>query len=325
MRVIIFGVGAIGGTVAAALAHSGQEVVGIARGAQLQAIRTRGLTLRAPGRTIEARFDCVAAPSDLAFRPDDAVLLTMKTQDTLPALQALRAAGLRDQPVFCLQNGVANERMAQRLFANVFGVTVMLPAGFVEPGEVAIFAEPRFGMFDIGRYSPGAMDAAEALAPILEAANIAAFLVPDVMASKYGKLLVNLQNVVQAALGRGTDDGGLVARLRAEAETAYRAAGIVWDDVGMENPRRKEFLRPSPVPGVERVGGSTVQSLLRGTGSVETDYLNGEIALLGRMHGVPVPLNAAMTTLGAKLAQNAVPPASMTLADLDRFVLDHTA
>ncbi|MFL4997556.1 MAG: ketopantoate reductase family protein, partial [Microvirga sp.] len=46
MRIIVYGVGAIGGTVAAALALSGQEVIGIARGAHLKAIQSDGLLLR---------------------------------------------------------------------------------------------------------------------------------------------------------------------------------------------------------------------------------------------------------------------------------------
>ena len=50
MRTVVYGVGAIGGTVAASLALSGQEVVGIARGAQLAAIRASGLLLRTPDR-----------------------------------------------------------------------------------------------------------------------------------------------------------------------------------------------------------------------------------------------------------------------------------
>ncbi len=59
MRTVVYGVGAIGGTVAAALALSGQEVVGIARGAQLAAVRESGLLLRTPGGAARARFECV--------------------------------------------------------------------------------------------------------------------------------------------------------------------------------------------------------------------------------------------------------------------------
>ena len=45
------------------------------------------------------------------------------------------------------------------------------------------------------------------------------------------------------------------------------------------------------IDGRSRAGSSTWQSLARGTGALETDYLNGEIVLQGRLHGVPTPLN----------------------------------
>ena len=41
-----------------------------------------------------------------------------------------------------------------------------------------------------------------------------------------------------------------------------------------------------------QLGGSSWQSLVRGTGTIETDFLNGEIVLLGRLHGIPTPVNA---------------------------------
>ena len=46
-----------------------------------------------------------------------------------------------------------------------------------------------------------------------------------------------------------------------------------------------------------RPGASSWQSLARGTGSIEADYLNGEIVLLGRLHGVATPVNAALQRL----------------------------
>ena len=100
----------------------------------------------------------------------------MKTQDTPAALERLRAAGVAEQPVFCVQNGVANERMALRRFPNVHGVTVMMPAAFATPGEVAAFSTPRHGIFDIGRFPAGSDADDAALAAALEAANIAAFV-----------------------------------------------------------------------------------------------------------------------------------------------------
>jgi len=63
---------------------------------------------------------------------------------------------------------------------------------------------------------------------------------------------------------------------------------------------------------VGRSGGSSTQSLARGTGSIETDWLNGEVVLLGRLHGVPTPANAFLTALGARLARDGLRPGAVT-------------
>lgn len=113
MRFIIYGIGAIGGTFAAALARAGHEVIGIARGKMLDAIRTHGgLTFKTPAGSGLVKFPVVAAPHDIQFRPDDVVFLAMKGQDTAEALGALRAAGVTTQAIVCAQNGVNNQRAA---------------------------------------------------------------------------------------------------------------------------------------------------------------------------------------------------------------------
>lgn len=316
MRIIVYGVGAVGGVIAAALALKGQEVVGIARGRMLEAIREKGLRLRGPETDETVRLECVAAPSEIAFRPDDAILLCMKTQDTEAALAELRAAGVRDQPIFCMQNGVENERLACRYFPNVHAVTVMLPGQYLAPGEVVTHGGPCFGMLDIGRYPQGIDADDSALAEVLTAANIQSFCDPAVMESKYGKLLMNLTNVVEAALGRDAETDDIRDLLVAEARAVYAAAGISPRDVGPDDARRAEFMQMKEVPGVEREGSSTSQSLLRNTGRIETDYLNGQIVLMGRLHGVPTPGNAWFAELGARLAREGRAPGSVTRAEV---------
>ncbi|MGP1356988.1 ketopantoate reductase family protein [Roseicyclus sp.] len=304
MRVIVHGMGAVGGVVAAALHRSGAEVVGIARGAMLDAVREHGLRLRAPGIDETLPVPVVAHPGEVDWREDDAILLAMKSQDTVLALEALRDAGVMEHPVFCAQNGVENERAALRFFPNVHGVTVMMPAHYLDPGEVAVFTEPKLGIFDIGRYPRGTDAHDRAICALLDAAGIAAFPHEEVMASKHGKLLLNLQNVIQAAAGRAAMKGPLSEAVRREALAVYAAAGIAWEAVDAEDPRREHLLRHhDALEGVARRGGSTSQSLLRGAARLETDYLNGEIALLGRLHDVPVPVNAALAQIGARLAR----------------------
>jgi 2-dehydropantoate 2-reductase len=201
----------------------------------------------------------------------------------------------------------------------------MMPAAFTEPGEVLCFGTPKLGLFDIGRYPRGS-DADDArLAEIFDGARMAGYVHSDVMASKRGKLLVNLGNCLEAALGRGADRGEFPARVRAEAEAVFRAASLAWDDVGMDDPRRKQLMQMGDIPGTPRFGGSTTQSLLRGTGRVETDYLNGEIVFLGRLHGVETPANAFLTWLGAAMAEAHLPPGHFTLARLSALFDDWAA
>lgn len=320
MRIIVYGLGAIGGTVAAALAHAGQDVIGIARRPHQTAISKRGLRLRAPGRWITGHLPVVGSPVDVSFQPDDAILLTMKSQDTLAALEDLGRAGLTNQPIFCFQNGVSNERMAAERFPNVHGVTVMLPARLLSPGKVATFVTPRFGIFDIGRYPDGTDETDHALAKALEAANFAAYPQDDVMASKYGKLLMNLNNIVQAAVGPKTKTGDLRARLEAEAKAVYEAAAITWADVGKDDPRRKALAQFKQPFLVRHKGGSTTQSLMRGAGSVETDFLNGEIVRMAKAHGLSAPLNERLTELARELVAKGAKPGSMTLAEVEAFL-----
>ncbi|APX22759.1 MAG: oxidoreductase [Rhodobacteraceae bacterium] len=317
MRIIIHGVGAIGGVVGAALAESGQEVIGIARGRMLEAIRADGIRLVSPKGRAQVDLPCVAHPSEITFRPDDVVLLCVKGQDTEPALRDLRAAGMTDQPLVCLQNGVANERAALRYFPNVHGAMVAMPATYLEPGEVITHGAPCYGLLVLGRY-PGGTDAADtALKETLDRANIATILSDRVMDSKYGKLLMNLGNIVDALLPLDADRARFTERLKDEARAVFAAAGIGYEDVGLDDPQRKQFMQITEIEGVPRSGSSTRQSIARGAGSVETDYLNGEIALLGRLHDTPAPLNARLTGLSARLVADGNGAGGMSEAELE--------
>lgn len=317
MRFIIYGVGAIGGTFAAALAGSGHDVVGVARGAMLEAIKRDGLRFRTPASDSRVSFPCYGAPSAFGFRPDDLIVLAMKSQDTAGALLALREAGVTTQAIACAQNGVANERLALRFFPNVYAMTVMVPGEYTTPGEVICYGEPRHGLLDIGRYPEGRDATIDAIAAAFDAANFAVTKMDDVMRSKYGKLLENIGNVLEAALGPATRSSEVAALVRAEAEAVYRAAGITdWLVINRGEGRQASLSRAGEVAGAVRDGGSSTQSLRRQTGSIETDYLNGEIVRLGRLHGVATPLNQALVTIGQELIANGAKPGSHTLESL---------
>src|SRR6478752_322409 len=83
MRICVFGAGAIGGNFAARLAAAGNDVSVVARGAHLEAIRARGLTLIAGDKKIVAKVRASDKPSELGEQ--DAVISTLKATG-LPAL-----------------------------------------------------------------------------------------------------------------------------------------------------------------------------------------------------------------------------------------------
>lgn len=302
MRYVVLGAGAVGGTVGGRLAQSGREVVLVARGAHAAAIRAHGLRLAAPDGVYVARLQVVEHPRELRLRPDDVLLLTTKTQDTAALLDGVAAVPVGDAvagaqlPVFCVQNGVANERIALRRFARVYGAVVMLPADHLEPGQVTAQGAPYSGLLDVGRYPAGSDALAQAVAADLTESRFVSRAVGDVMRWKYKKLLLNLGNAGEALFGTDLDVDdladvhGLVERAREEAVECFRRAGIDWVTDDEWFARRGRQVEWTPVEGRSRAGGSTWQSVVRGAG-VETDYLNGEIVLLGRLHGVATPVN----------------------------------
>jgi 2-dehydropantoate 2-reductase len=311
MRYVVLGAGGIGGTIGGRLFEQGHDVALVARGPHLDAIRDRGLELRTPGGTTVLPVPAVDDVAHLDLGQGDVVLLATKTQDSPAALGAL-AAVASDVTVVCAQNGVENERMALRLFPDVHGMCVNLPASHLEPGVVECYATPTAGILDVGRFPTGVDETDERLAADLVASGFLSNAASDVMARKYGKLLLNLANVMEAAVG-SRDTGDVYDRARAEAEACYAAAGI--EAVTEADPRREQ-MRMARVEGQRRGGGSTWQSLARGSGSTEADYLNGEIVLLGRRHGVPTPVNEGLQRLARHLASGRARPGSMTADQL---------
>lgn len=295
MRYVIYGAGAIGGTIGGCLHRAGHEVVLIARGDHLDALRSRGLRLASPEGEETLRIPVVGSPAEAGIRSDSAVILAMKTQDTADALEDLVTAAPPQTLILCAQNGVENERIALRRFANVLGVMVFLMAEHVEAGRVVHFAAPTPGVLDLGQIpseAPG--PDATTIAADLRRAGFGSLAVRDVMRGKRRKLLLNLGNAIEVIYGPDQEPEGLDARARAEGEACFRAAGLAWSTAAEEAARRQLISPARSVGGREHRGGSSWQSIERRTGRIESSYLNGEIVLLGRQHGVPTPVNEAL-------------------------------
>ena len=270
----------------------------------------------------------VGGPGELELGPDDVLVVATKTHQAQAVLAEWcdvevggSSAGER-LPIVMALNGVASETMASRYFARVYGACVWMWAAHLTPGEVALEGLPNSGMFHIGRVPAAVADDQdrqflEGLRDDWTGARLTTRLPADVMEWKYRKLLSNVGNAVQALLGKqpGMDD--IVQAARAEGYAVLDDAGIAYTSDEEEQAARAVSFTVHPVPGLpEFLGGSTWQSLTRGTGNVETDYLNGELALIARQHGRSAPLNSRLASLVRQAAAHGTPPGEMSVAEL---------
>ena len=301
MRFIIYGAGAIGGTLGSRLHLAGFEVLLIARGAHGDAINAHGLRYHNPESAMTQQIPCVSHPDLITFRPDDAVLLTVKSQDTLQALTDLARVAPSSISVFCAQNGVHNEALALRFFSQVYGMLVLCPGTHLTPGEIINSAANPGGLFDTGCYPKGIDDAAEAMAAALTQAGFSAKADPNVMAIKYAKLLQNLGNPLQLLLSDFDQSREIMRVLTREALNCFAAAGIECTDASTSRVRFS-VVRPADVANAPRGGSSTWQSVARGQQHIETPFLNGEICQLGRLFKTPTPGNQICLTLSLQAA-----------------------
>jgi len=327
-RYIIVGAGAIGGGIGARLHQAGHAVTLVARGEHLQALQRDGLRLRTPEEDVTLPVPAVGGPAELDLQPDDVLVLSTKTHQAQSALAEWcdievdgRSAGER-LPVLTALNGVASEAMASRYFDRVYGVCVWMWAAHLTPGEVILEGLPASGMFHIGRVPAAVADDhdrkfLDGLRADWNGARLTTRLPPDVMAWKYRKLLSNVGNSVQALLGQQPGMGEIVRAADAEGRAVLDGAGISYTADEEEQAARAESFTVHPVPGLpEFLGGSTWQSLTRGTGNVETDYLNGELVMIARQHGLAAPINAKLASLVRRAAANGTRPGAITVSEL---------
>jgi 2-dehydropantoate 2-reductase len=237
------------------------------------------------------------------------VLLAVKSHQTHAAVEDLASAGPLP-PVVSVQNGVANEPTLLRFTADVQGVCVMMPTGHLEPGVVEQHCSPVPGILDIGAFPSGVNATTERVAAAFRSAEFVSEPRGDVMAWKRRKLLMNLGNAVQACCRDDADAERLLDLVVEEAERALAAAGLSVVSREEDRARRGDILQRGDLPGRPRGGGSSWQSLRRGQGSIETDYLNGEVVLLGRLHDVPTPANELLRHTALRMAREGAEPGS---------------
>lgn len=308
--VLVMGAGSVGGFVGGALQAAGAEVHLVARPRMRTALAAHGLRLT----DLDGR-DTRLAPSDLRLHEAPPagvapalVLLCVKSGATAAAAAQLAAVLPAGTPVLSLQNGVGNAAAGHAAAPALHWLAGMVPFNIAElaPGHLHRGTAGRLAVQD---------DAAtRAWAPAFGAAGLPLALHADLAPVLWGKLLLNLNNPVNALSGLPLKaqllDAGyrrILADLQAEAMGVMRAAGIHPAKVGGVAPALLPWVLRLPTPVFRRLAARLLAIDDRARSSMaddlalgrppEIDALCGEVVRLAEAQGRDAPLNRRMCAL----------------------------
>ena len=293
MRIVVLGAGGVGGYFGAKLARAGEDVTFVARGAHLAAIRAAGLRVRS---TIEgeAVVTVSAVEDTTGLAPADVVLLTVKAYGTEAVLERARGVVGPDTAVITLQNGVQSVELIDRVLGagHAVGGAAYIFAVIAAPGviEHRLLGRIAFGEMD-GRRTPRA----ERVLAALQKAEIPAELSADIRRVMWEKYLLICAQAGMTALARVPAG---VLRAHAPTWAMYRA---LVEEVAAVGRAEGVALAPDAVDSVMTAAdalpptaySSLHHDLVNGK-PLELEALHGHLVRLGRRHGVPTPMAAAV-------------------------------
>ncbi|MDB4970849.1 MAG: 2-dehydropantoate 2-reductase family protein [Myxococcales bacterium] len=334
MKIGILGAGSIGAYVGGRLVAAGVDTVLVGRPALAEVVADKGLRL-----TDYRGFDTTLPPARIpiattasALGDCDFVLVTVKGLDTAAAARELAPYVRNDAIVVSFQNGVRNAEVLQAALPS----TVVLP-GMV-PFNVMRRSEAHFHQGTSGRLSVGARAQHHvALLAALERAGLPARAFADMRGVQWGKLLVNLNNSVNALSGLTLLEQlgqrpyrKVMADCVREGLAALRKTDIkpridapipaAWVPSLMELPDALfRTLARSMIAIDPNARSSMSQDLERGR-KTEVDLLNGEIVRLGAHVGIATPINERIVAL-IRAAETSGTPPSLSARDLSLKLL----
>ena len=291
MRIAVIGAGGIGAIYGASLARAGAEVIFVARGAHLEAIRERGLKIEGDrGEILVSPAQATHDPASTG--PVDVVLLCVKLWDVETAGAAIRPIVGADTAVIPLQNGVdAHERLIPILGREaVMGGTAFVTGSIVAPGivrQTGAYQRMTFGELD------GTISArGERFAALCAAAGFDGIFSPDVLVPIWDKFtmlvpLANINALTRVPLGKyraDPDTWSLAESSLRETVAVGRAEGVKLASDAEE--QAIAVIRSMPDHHMTSMGND----LLRGN-RLELPWFAGKVVALGRKHGIPTPVN----------------------------------
>jgi len=293
MRILVMGAGGLGGYFGGLLARCGAEVTFVARGANLEALRTRGLAVR----SVNGDFAVpVRACADLAgVPPADFVLFCVKTHDVAAAAVLLQPVVTAHTVVLTLQNGVDTPSELQAAFGRgtvLAGVT-RIGSTLVEPGVIDQPTTDR--AIEFGSLEGQARQQVEAVRQLLEQADIPVVVSADMHKSLWEKLVF-----ISAFSGLST-----LTRLSVADVLAHERTRGLYRTVMQETTAVAQAAKVNVTPDiVERImhsldtcgdpGESSMAVAFRQRQRIEVEAIHGAVVRHGQRLHVPTPVNATI-------------------------------
>lgn len=315
MRIGIIGAGAVGGFMAGHLARAGTDVVVLARGPHLAAIREKGLTVDTRGDTWTSQVTASDRAADLGTV--DVIVVTAKGP-ALPAIaEAIQPMLGADTPVVCAMNGIpwwyeykrdgGSDAPIERLDPGAaiwnkigpqraIGCMIDCPATVVEPGSVR-HVGPRPGIFTLGEPDNSQSARITAIAKVIEDVAMGAPVTMNIRRAIWAKLLINasrsplgvLTGSTERGLAENQDTLAVTLAIMREAQAVAASHGIEVriDEASQSDPSQRslhrssmlqdwDLGRPMEIDGIVRI----IQDYGRAAG-IATPVLDTVSALLG--------------------------------------------
>ena len=293
MRIAIFGTGGAGGYFGARLAQSGEDVVFIARGSHLQAIRDRGLHVETHNGSFVVSALATDKPAEAGVV--DVIIVGVKAWQVQDAARAMQPMLGPHTAVLPLQNGVeaASQLGAVLGESNVLGGLCGTVSFVVGPGKIRSVGQTNFVKF--GELRGAASDRCERLKAAFVHAGIPAEIPRDIEAALWEKFLF-----VVSWGGIGAVARAPIGVLRSLAETRLLLEQAMREIFDVARARRLELhheIVAKTMAFVDSLSPGATTSLQRDIADgkpSELEAWNGAVVRLGREAGVPTPLHAVL-------------------------------
>jgi 2-dehydropantoate 2-reductase len=313
MRICVFGTGAVGGWIGGAWASAGLDVVLVGRESVAAEIDAHGLTIsdgsgEGPSPSIHLPAGTITCSPDPRLCEDaDLILVTVKSTDTDAAAKEIARHARKDAVLLSFQNGISNP---ERLREGVPGRHVL--AGVV-PFNVVRLGGGRFHKTVTGELYAQDDPVTRAVQERVGKRPGAMRLVEDMAPVAWSKLLINLNNAVNALSGKplleqlkDRDYRRVVAASMDEALAAMKLEGIEPAKMGLVSPQqlpnvlRMPNLMFAPFLKAQKIAPDATSSMaddLAAGRRTEIDFLNGEVVALARRHKRNPRVNAGIVQL----------------------------